>query len=66
LNKIELARNEYKRFKALGYDIFQLDAAIFSPDTFNKITWAPLGQPQRLPYKWSQKKYVAVFAAISV
>jgi hypothetical protein len=64
-NKIELSRNEVKRLKALGYDIFQLDAALFSPDTFNKVTWAPVGEPQKLPYKWSKKKYVAVFAAIS-
>ena len=28
-------------------------------------TWAPLGQPPKLPHRWSSKKYVAVFAAIS-
>lgn len=49
----------------IGHDVFQLDAALFSPDSFTPTAWAPMGKPQRLPFKWSSKKYVAVFAAIS-
>jgi transposase len=63
--KIELAKNEIRRLKLIGYDVFQLDASIFSPDSFIPSAWAPIGKPQSLPFKWSSKKYVAVFAAIS-
>jgi hypothetical protein len=49
----------------LGYDIYQLDASLFSPVSFKTSAWAPIGKPQKLPHKWSSKKYVAVFAAIS-
>ena len=43
--KIELARSEFERLKGLGYDIFQLDASIFSPDSFIPTAWAPRGHP---------------------
>ena len=43
--KIELARSEIERLKALDYDIFQLDASIFSPDSFIPTAWAPRGHP---------------------
>ena len=60
------SKEEYERLSKLGYDIFQCDASVFSPDSFVPTAWAPKGQPPRVPHKWSSKPYIAVFAGISV
>ena len=48
-----------------NYDIFQLDASLFNPKKFALQAWAPQGQPPAPPHRWTNRKYVAVFAAIS-
>ena len=63
---IETAKARFEALTAEGYQVFQLDASLFNPDNFQQTTWAPQGETPVLPYKWSSKKYIACFAAISV
>ena len=62
---IDTAKEKFERLSKLGYDIFQLDASVFSAKSFTPSAWALVGQPLQVPHKWVNKKYVAVFAAIS-
>ena len=62
---LDAAREKLERLTEKGYDIFQCDACVFSADSFVPSAWAAQGQPPAIPHKWTSKKYVAVFAAIS-
>ena len=62
---LDAAKEKLERLTSQGYDIFQCDASIFSSDSFTPAAWSLRGQPLAFPHKWTNKKYVAVFAAIS-
>ena len=53
-------------WRGKGYDIIQVDEAIFNKSDCNNYAWAPLGHP--LIWDWKAKRallYVAVCAFIS-
>ena len=62
---LDAAKVKLEELTEKGYDIFQCDASVFSPDSFVPSAWAVKGSPPELPRKWTTKKYLAVFAAIS-
>ena len=62
---LDAAKEKFADLERRGYDIFQCDASVFSPDAFTLSAWAPMGQAPQLPKKWSSKQYVAVFTGIS-
>ena len=40
---LDVAKEKFARLTKQGYDIFQLDASLFNPDSFVPSAWAPQG-----------------------
>ena len=64
--KINIAKFKVKKLIDAGYDVFQLDASTFNPNSYKPCGFSRVGEPFQLDYKYTWNRYVACFAAISI